>query len=158
MIVSCKQIIVTAIVLLAIEVFRISTDEQALPTSTIKLEVDDDLELLQNKIVNKHDFVYGLNPEHRICGSDSIFLLVYVHSAPGNFKRRLSLRETWARRSMFRDMRLVFMMGTVSDAKINEHLLLENGLYKDIVSEDFVDSYKNLTYKGIKIRLFLLVN
>ena len=133
----CKTILIIAINLLAFDIFAISTLEQS--ALTINSQVEDDLEMLQNKIVNKHDFIYILNPEHKICGSESIFLLVYVHSAPVNFKRRLSIRETWARRSMFRDIRLVFMMGKVNDAKINERLLLENAVYKDIVSEGLYD-------------------
>jgi hypothetical protein len=138
------------IVLLTIGIIEnISGDDEL--KSIAKTSDIDDLELLQSRVVNKHDFFYILNPEHRICHEkDSIFLLVYVHSAPANFKRRLSMRETWAKRSLFRDMRLVFMMGSVVDPKINERLLLENGLYKDIVQENFVDSYKNLTYKGKK--------
>ena len=49
---------------------------------------------------------------------------------------------------MFRDLRIVFMMGYTSDFKAKELVRLESGLYNDIVMEDFVDSYKNLTYKG----------
>ena len=109
----------------------------------------DDLEIVQDHIVNRHDFNYVLNPEYEICKSDDLFLLVYVHTAPANFKRRLSIRETWAKRSMFRDMRIVFMMGSTNDNKVNGLLKLEYGLYKDIVQEDFIDAYKNLTYKGI---------
>ena len=108
--------------------------------------------LVHDEIVNKHDFSYTMNPRYEICGDNfsyDIFLLIYVHSAPENFKRRLSIRETWARRSMFRDLRIVFMMGSTIDKKVNNLLKLENGIYNDIVQENFIDAYKNLTYKGI---------
>lgn len=106
------------------------------------------------KIVNKHDFKFILNPGEEICKpleDRPIYLLIYVHSAPKNFKRRLCLRETWTRRSMFRDVRVVFMMGDVDEAdRDTRHMLeLENGIYQDIVQEDFQDAYRNLTYKGI---------
>lgn len=52
---------------------------------------------------------------------------------------------------MFRDIRLVFMMGYTSDYRAREYVKLENGIYSDIVMEDFIDSYKNLTYKGISL-------
>ncbi|CAF0956813.1 unnamed protein product [Brachionus calyciflorus] len=108
---------------------------------------------LQDKIVNRHDFEFILNPGHEICKPldeyDNVFLLIYVHSSPSNFKRRLSLRETWAKRSMFRDIRIIFMMGDVQDKKIKNLIQLENGIYKDIVQENFIDAYRNLTYKGI---------
>ena len=111
-------------------------------------------DFIKNRVVNPHDFDYVLNPGNEICrpqDGKSIFVLVYVHSAPINFKRRLSLRETWARRSMFRDMRLVFMMGDLApeDHKTRNLLKLENQIYNDIVQETFLDAYRNLTYKGI---------
>lgn len=107
---------------------------------------------LRKEIVNAHNFSYTLNPGFQICGklhSEEVFVLIYVHTSPKNYKRRLSIRETWARRSMFRDIRLVFMMGKTEDKSINETIQLESNIYGDIVQEDFVDSYKNLTYKGI---------
>ena len=111
----------------------------------------DDLEV-HDVIVNRHDFNYITNPEYRICGEDSgsnVYLLIYIHTSPENLKRRLSIRETWAKRSMFRDIRLVFMMGKTSNQKTANLLNLEYNLYGDIVQEDFEDSYRNLTYKGI---------
>ena len=114
---------------------------------------------VHHEIVNRHDFKYLLNPKYSICGrvssplesnrSHEVFLLIYVHSGPENFKRRMSLRETWAKRSFFRDIRLVFMMGKSIDFKTTQKLRLESNIYGDIVQEDFIDSYRNLTYKGI---------
>jgi hypothetical protein len=104
-------------------------------------------------IVNKHDFNYIHNPGFQVCGRDklsnkqNVFLIVYVHSAPDNFKRRMSMRETWQRRSMFRNVRFVFMMGYAKQAQ--GKLKLEAEIYKDIVQEDFIDAYRNITYKGI---------
>ena len=77
---------------------------------------------ISSKIVNPHDFNYILNPEFQICGNTeahepTVFLLIYVHTTPKNLKRRLSIRETWARRSMFRDIRIVFMMGKTDEVK-----------------------------------------
>lgn len=106
---------------------------------------------VQNVIMNRHDFNYTINPSHAICGDKSnyIFLLIYVHTTPKNFKRRLSIRETWARRSMFRDVRIVFMMGKTEEKQTKNLIELEQNTYNDIVQENFLDSYKNLTYKGI---------
>ena len=105
---------------------------------------------INRKIVNRHDFEFIHNPGREFCYSqDKLFLLVYVHTAPKNFKRRMAIRETWAKQSMFRDIRTVFIMGIDANVKIMEQIKLENGIYKDIVQENFEDSYKNLTYKGI---------
>lgn len=101
-----------------------------------------------NSIVNRHDFEYIYNPGDSVCNSD-VYLLIYVHSATSNFKRRLSLRETWAKRSAFASIRIVFMMGYTEDKKVESKLKLESSVYNDIVQENFIDSYRNLTYKGI---------
>ncbi len=106
---------------------------------------------LEKEIVNRHDFEYILNPADKICTrNSSILVIVYVHSAPGNLKRRISIRETWAKQSLFTRMRLVFMLGVNSkNLKIQKLLELESNVYGDLVQENFEDSYKNLTYKGI---------
>jgi hypothetical protein len=116
---------------------------------------------IQNYVINSHPYNFTQNPKSRICSKSKVFLLVYVHSTPGNFKRRLGIRETWARRSLFPDIRLVFMIGipnvTTTDYKqsqfnldeINEMIQMESSLYGDIVQENFIDSYRNLTLKGV---------
>ena len=50
---------------------------------------------------------------------------------------------------MFRDVRLAFMLGMSDEMDKNNLLRLESDIYNDIVQEGFVDSYKNLTNKGI---------
>lgn len=118
----------------------------------VKLEQEDGF-YFPSRIVNEHNFDYILNPLNSICKTnskdDKVFLLIYVHTAPDHFKRRVSIRETWAQRSLFTDTRIVFMMGTTDDLRVNEKVKLEYGVYQDIIQEDFHDSYKNLTYKGI---------
>lgn len=114
---------------------------------------------VHREIVNKHDFEFTLNPGYRICNDsneksawnngENIRLLIYVHSAAENYKRRQSLRDTWARRTMIPNARIVFMMGSPSQKSTQDLLLLESALYGDIVQENFLDSYKNLTYKAI---------
>jgi len=115
------------------------------------MEPNEDL-IIHDKIVNPHNFRYIFNPGHHVCGPDqgqNVKLLIYVHTSTFNFARRMAIRETWAKRSMFRDTRLVFMMGITPETRTNTRLKLEFNYYNDIVQEDFYDSYKNLTYKGI---------
>ena len=108
--------------------------------------------LVHSVQVNPHDFEYVINPGKDICGDNfgsDVFLFIYVHSAPEHIHRRIAIRETWARRSMFKNIRLAFMTGLSKETKQNDLLKLESDVYNDIVQEDFIDSYKNLTYKGI---------
>ncbi|CAF1220814.1 unnamed protein product [Rotaria sp. Silwood1] len=106
----------------------------------------------KDHIVNPHDFSYILNPGYSVCNtnnSSSIYILVYVHSGPTNYRRRIVIRETWSTRTLFSDLRLIFMIGKTSDENIMKSIQYENEIYQDIVQEDFIDAYKNLTYKGI---------
>jgi len=109
--------------------------------------------LPQERIVSLHNFQYKINPEYDLCGtgqkSDKVFLLVYVHTSPENQKRRITIRETWARRSLFEEVRIVFMMGVTNKTENQDMIKLESNLYNDIVQVNFFDSYRNLTYKGI---------
>lgn len=103
------------------------------------------------KLEYVHDFNSLLKPAEDFCyrNSDELFLLVYVHSAPINYKKRLTIRQTWANGQQFKDLKLVFMIGDSKSQQINDLLKLEHSIYGDIVQEDFVDTYRNLTHKAV---------
>lgn len=107
----------------------------------------------QNHIVNPHNFSFIQNPGYSVCNNSDtkspVYILVYVHSGPSNYQRRIVIRETWATQTLFPYIRLVFMMGKTMNEHIMKAIEYENTIYHDIVQEDFIDSYKNLTYKGI---------
>jgi len=110
------------------------------------------LAMRQNRPKNPHPFNYVINPTSACFGD--IFLIIYVHSAPGHFKQRMAIRETWGNVGNFPDIvvKVVFLLGIIptdEGRSVQEALLMEADNYGDIVQEDFVDSYRNLTYKGI---------
>lgn len=104
-------------------------------------------------------FKYVKNPGESVClpaaatnsssSPPTIDLLIYVHSTPSNMKNRVIIRETWAKRALFPQTRLVFMLGSTHDQELARRIDLENDLYNDIVQQDFLDSYRNLTLKSI---------
>lgn len=79
------------------------------------------------------------------------FLLAFVHSAPSNFDRRKIIRQTWAHPSTLASLnvKVVFILGLSLDASINSLVDSEASKYSDLVQGNFVDSYKNLTYKHL---------
>ena len=101
-------------------------------------------------VSNPHSFSYLLNPV-TLCPGKHIFIITYIHSAPKNLKKRQTIRQTWASGTNFRseNVQIVFIMGQVSDRDVMESVKMEWDLYGDIVQEDFVDSYHNLTYKAL---------
>lgn len=104
-------------------------------------------------VVNPHDFNYVLNnPELcRSAGDSDIYMLIWIHTAPQHFKKRLLIRETWGNPSNFHDLkvRTAFFVGDPRDRAVQRLLNFEFEKYGDIIQEDFVDSYRNLTYKAI---------
>ena len=100
---------------------------------------------------NPHPFKYILNARNMCKGKD-VFLMIYVHTAPSHTKRRMVIRNTWANQKYYPDdiVRVIFVMGKTKDKQeIQDSLAFESEQYGDIVQEDFEDTYKNLTYKGI---------
>ncbi|ESN94126.1 hypothetical protein HELRODRAFT_123616, partial [Helobdella robusta] len=82
--------------------------------------------------------------------------IVYVHTAPDNYKKRLLIRETWGN-SIYHihPIKVLFFIGLPKspneNATINMQsaIDLESDTYGDIIQEDYTDDYHNLTYKGV---------
>jgi hypothetical protein len=65
-------------------------------------------------------------------------------------QRRDSIRATWASRATFGNhIRVLFMLGSTHDLSLMQQVRLEFDTYRDIVQQTFIDTYRNLTYKGI---------
>ena len=104
-----------------------------------------------NQCANPHPFQYTLLTK-TVCKDKDIFLIAYIHTAPAHYKRRMVIRETWGNPKFYPDVviRVVFVMGKTFDKpEVQSSLEYESEQYGDIVQENFLDSYKNLTYKGI---------
>ena len=103
--------------------------------------------------VNPHPFKYLINAPY-VCRKQNVFLIIYIHTAPNHYKRRMVIRQTWGNQKYYPDttIRLVFVMGSSDDKNSSgsdEGLRFESEQYNDIVQENFDDTYRNLTYKGI---------
>ena len=104
-----------------------------------------------NQCPNPHPFKYTIITK-TVCKDKDLFLISYIHTAPSHYKRRMVIRETWGNPKYYPDVkvRVVFVMGKTFDKEeVQSSLEYEAEQYGDIVQEDFLDSYKNLTYKGI---------
>jgi len=102
---------------------------------------------------NPHNFKYLLNPKDTICGSEDVDLLILVTSSLTHSDRRLAIRETWGRQQ--EKVRTLYLLGNtaVPDEALEEEINTENENYNDILRENFLDTYQNLTLKtlgGIK--------
>jgi hypothetical protein len=89
----------------------------------------------------------------------AIGLLVMVKSARYNFEKREAIRRTWGSSTYLRKItdlygqpvQILFISGTPEspDASKEDEIIKESELKNDIILADFVDSYRNNTYKSI---------
>ncbi|XP_050306143.1 lactosylceramide 1,3-N-acetyl-beta-D-glucosaminyltransferase-like [Anthonomus grandis grandis] len=96
------------------------------------------------QLVNLTDFQYVIKKDH-LCDRGDLLLLVIISSAPKHVKKRQTIRDTWGRK---RDhIKFLFNLG-LSDQRTNAAIKLEDFRHQDIIQGNFLDSYKNLTYKS----------
>lgn len=107
------------------------------------------LEVLQNgdynRLIDFNDFTFTVNQENKC--SDYVFLLLLISSAPRNKQRRDAIRAMWGKED--NSVKRIFLLGSINDNDIQETIRWENELYGDIVQGNFMDSYRNLTYKTV---------
>ncbi|XP_065929901.1 beta-1,3-galactosyltransferase 1-like [Magallana gigas] len=87
-----------------------------------------------------------------ICKSDSkLNFLFILQTSTDHFKRRRAIRKTWGNTNIFRNIsfRIAFFFGQTSDKEIQMMLENESTVYGDIIQGQFIDSYHNLTHKGV---------
>lgn len=82
-------------------------------------------------------------------------LLILVCTAVSNAKQRETIRRTWGSIASENNntdyVRLGFLIGSTKSAILQEQIEQESAKYSDIIQQDFVDSYKNLTLKSIML-------
>jgi hypothetical protein len=87
----------------------------------------------------------------------SVFIAII--SAPGNFRKRNDIRETWLihlKNALEKNLlgistRFGFFLGKTQDDSIQKRIEEESQRHGDIVQIEMDDSYRNLTLKGIAV-------
>ncbi|XP_023348743.1 beta-1,3-galactosyltransferase 2 [Eurytemora carolleeae] len=83
-------------------------------------------------------------------------MVIIIHSAFPNKEARNAIRETWGNPNIPGvNTRLVFLLGMGPDANTQNSVMSEAMQYKDIVQGDFLDTYRNLSYKSILGKLWV---
>lgn len=89
---------------------------------------------------------------------DEVLLLLFIKSSPENFERRQAIRDTWGNESyvwheLGASVRVVFALGVHQDVgerfRVQKALLEEDQTYGDLIQQDFLDTFHNLTTKLI---------
>ncbi|XP_050538599.1 beta-1,3-galactosyltransferase 5-like [Daktulosphaira vitifoliae] len=89
---------------------------------------------------------FNFNINHIVCNNNTQLIIALIHSAPNHYDKRQAIRNTWAKM-----IPTLFFMG-LSDSNITQNKIIEeNQSYNDIVQGNFIDSYRNLTYKHVMV-------
>lgn len=73
------------------------------------------------------------------------YFITFVHSKPTNVDVRNTMRDTWAHTD--KRTKTYFLLGAVSSPAMQKQIEKEDAEYGDIIQGNFMDTYRNLTYK-----------
>ncbi|KAK5859484.1 hypothetical protein PBY51_021038 [Eleginops maclovinus] len=109
------------------------------------------------------NFPYLLDHPDKCVGKD-VLLLLFVKTSPENIERRNAIRSTWGNETYIQNalgvtVKVVFALGAPQARKdvpswskrfgFQEQLIKEDRLHGDLIQQDFLDSFHNLTLKLI---------
>ncbi len=86
----------------------------------------------------------------KLCPPDTnLTAFIYLWTRVYSFGLRDTIRKTWASRSLFPSVNVAFILGMSQDRTVNKNVSEENKKYGDIIQGDFVDAYRNLSFKSL---------
>ncbi|XP_046736300.1 beta-1,3-galactosyltransferase 5-like [Diprion similis] len=96
----------------------------------------------KTRLIDLRNFTFTIN---HTCNNSHPLIVALIHTAPKNYAKRMIIRETWGKK-IYGIMVFFFVgMSTEFQCKLEE----EDKTYGDIVQGNFIDSYRNLTYKHV---------
>ncbi|XP_052779524.1 lactosylceramide 1,3-N-acetyl-beta-D-glucosaminyltransferase A-like [Mya arenaria] len=104
---------------------------------------------MRNVYVNLHKYEYTLNNKYACNGN--VLAVILVNSAPDKPSERMQIRNTWGSVRFHSGATVVtlFAIAQTEDDKLQSHIESESKQYVDIIQGNFLDSYRNLTYKTV---------
>ncbi|KAL4691786.1 hypothetical protein H8957_002864 [Semnopithecus entellus] len=114
--------------------------------------VNDTLSLKHTSVGPRYQYL--INHKEK-CQAQDVLLLLFVKTAPENYDRRSAIRKTWGNENYVRsqlnaNIKTLFALGTPSPLEgeeLQRKLVWEDQMYNDVIQQDFVDSFYNLTLK-----------
>uniref|UniRef100_A0A0B6ZHE6 Hexosyltransferase n=1 Tax=Arion vulgaris TaxID=1028688 RepID=A0A0B6ZHE6_9EUPU len=113
--------------------------------------------LLSRPIINRHDYSYIHNPKDT-CVKRKIDVVFAVSSVPENFENRMKTRQGLKGSYSFvtnNNATLLFFIGRSNhhnkSRRFQVGVNMEMRRFGDIVQEDFLDEYKNISLKSISV-------
>ncbi|XP_072044770.1 beta-1,3-galactosyltransferase 5-like [Amphiura filiformis] len=107
----------------------------------------------KNESVSTPTFNYTILPAYpcvrKAVDEPEVFLLTLIFSWPSDFGYRFTLRRTWLAHNNVKGYRTVslFVLGRHENETLQEQIVQESLDYHDIIQGDFIDSFRNQSYK-----------
>lgn len=105
-----------------------------------------------SRVTNEHKYNFIIKPKLEECDPSSqkkLFLLAIVMIGVGFEDKRQLIRSTWGNVTHAPDLKVIFAVALSRDNATNHRVKLEAEKYNDILQEDFIDDYFNITIKVI---------
>ena len=101
--------------------------------------------------LDTHSYRYLYNPRNACLSSENITLLILVTTAPSNFALRSIIRHSWMRAAdiVCLPTKTLFLLGEAADPYVQTLVSHEANFHRDMILEDFSDSYLNLSTKTV---------
>lgn len=99
----------------------------------------------------KQNFIFTLR-ERLKCEDYDTFLVILVTSRPAEVRARQAIRISWGSKKSWwgKQVRILFLLGQPKERENSSLSIKEESiLYGDIIQQDFLDTYYNLTLKTI---------
>ena len=97
-----------------------------------------------------HDIKFIIENKHLCENNSNLDNFIYIYSAPAEFEHRKRIRDTWGKPNITHSRsKMAFFIGQILDKGLMAKLMVECKQHKDIVLLDYIDSYRNVTHKGV---------
>ncbi|NWR17854.1 B3GN5 glucosaminyltransferase, partial [Emberiza fucata] len=117
--------------------------------------VNDSLSVSRDNLNRISSYQYLINHREK-CQQQDVLLLLFVKSSPENRYRRDAIRQTWGdekyvRSQLNANIKTLFALGRpthpLQKTQQQRELELEDQKYQDLIQQDFLDTFHNLTLK-----------
>ncbi|XP_038271970.1 lactosylceramide 1,3-N-acetyl-beta-D-glucosaminyltransferase [Dermochelys coriacea] len=117
--------------------------------------VNNSLSVSRDNLDRVARYQYLINHKEK-CQQQEVLLLLFVKTSPENRHRRDAIRQTWGNEKYVHshlnaNIKTVFALGLPTDhmqrAQMQRKLLKEDQKYNDLIQQDFLDTFHNLTLK-----------
>ncbi|XP_003218145.2 lactosylceramide 1,3-N-acetyl-beta-D-glucosaminyltransferase [Anolis carolinensis] len=117
--------------------------------------VNESLSVNRDSLERGTGYQYLINHKEKCQGQD-VLLLLFVKTAPQNYHRRDAIRQTWGNEKYVHyylrtNIKTLFVLGQPSNLTQRDQqqrrLQAEDKMYGDLIQQDFLDTFYNLTHK-----------